>query len=55
MTSGNTVRIDFHSSLGMLDFVQMVDGDCELDAGWITYLPAYEAVHRENLAAVGAM
>ncbi len=27
----------------------------ELDAGWITYLPAYEAVHRENLAAVGAM
>ena len=26
----------------------------ELDAGWITYLPAYEAVHRENLAAVGA-
>ncbi|PYR68386.1 MAG: ATP-binding protein [Acidobacteria bacterium] len=24
MTSGNTVRIDFHSSLGMLDFVQMV-------------------------------
>jgi len=27
----------------------------ELEAGWITYLPAYEAVHRENLAAVGAM
>jgi glyoxylase-like metal-dependent hydrolase (beta-lactamase superfamily II) len=27
----------------------------ELDAGWITYLPAYEAVHRENLAAVGAL
>ena len=27
----------------------------ELDAGWITYLPAYEAVHRENLAAVGAV
>jgi glyoxylase-like metal-dependent hydrolase (beta-lactamase superfamily II) len=25
----------------------------ELDAGWITYLPAYEAVHQENLAAVG--
>jgi serine/threonine-protein kinase RsbW len=24
MTSGNTVRIDFHSSLDMLDFVQMV-------------------------------
>ena len=24
MTSGNTVRLDFHSSLGMLDFVQMV-------------------------------
>ena len=24
MTSGNTVRIDFHSSLGMLDFVQIV-------------------------------
>lgn len=24
MTSGNTVRIDFHSSLQMLDFVQMV-------------------------------
>jgi|SRR3954471_8856300 serine/threonine-protein kinase RsbW len=24
MTSGNTVRIDFHSTLGMLDFVQMV-------------------------------
>ena len=24
MTSGNTVRIDFHSSLNMLDFVQMV-------------------------------
>jgi serine/threonine-protein kinase RsbW len=24
MTSGNNVRIDFHSSLGMLDFVQMV-------------------------------
>jgi serine/threonine-protein kinase RsbW len=24
MTSGNTVRIDFHSSLGMLDFVQTV-------------------------------
>jgi glyoxylase-like metal-dependent hydrolase (beta-lactamase superfamily II) len=27
----------------------------ELDAGWITYLSAYEAVHRENLAAVGAL
>jgi glyoxylase-like metal-dependent hydrolase (beta-lactamase superfamily II) len=26
----------------------------ELDAGWITYLPAYEAVHEENLQAVGA-
>jgi serine/threonine-protein kinase RsbW len=24
MTSGNTVRIDFYSSLGMLDFVQMI-------------------------------
>lgn len=24
MTSGNTVRLDFHSSLDMLDFVQMV-------------------------------
>ena len=24
MTSGNTVRIDFHSSLAMLDFIQMV-------------------------------
>jgi serine/threonine-protein kinase RsbW len=24
MTSGNTVRLDFHSSLEMLDFVQMV-------------------------------
>jgi len=24
MTSGNSVRLDFHSSLGMLDFVQMV-------------------------------
>ena len=24
MTSGNTVRVDFHSSLGMLDFVQMI-------------------------------
>jgi serine/threonine-protein kinase RsbW len=24
MTSGNTVRLDFHSSLAMLDFVQMV-------------------------------
>ena len=24
MTSGNTVRLDFHSSLSMLDFVQMV-------------------------------
>ena len=24
MTSGNNVRIDFHSSLGMLDFVQMI-------------------------------
>jgi serine/threonine-protein kinase RsbW len=24
MTSGNTVRIDFHSSLAMLDFVQIV-------------------------------
>jgi serine/threonine-protein kinase RsbW len=24
MTSGNTVHIDFHSSLGMLDFVQMI-------------------------------
>lgn len=24
MTSGNTVRIDFHSSLTMLDFIQMV-------------------------------
>src|SRR2546430_10116492 len=23
-TSGNSVRLDFHSSLGMLDFVQMV-------------------------------
>ena len=27
----------------------------ELEAGWIIYLPAYEAVHRENLAAVGAL
>jgi glyoxylase-like metal-dependent hydrolase (beta-lactamase superfamily II) len=26
----------------------------ELEAGWITYLPAYEAVHVENLQAVGA-
>jgi serine/threonine-protein kinase RsbW len=24
MTSGNSVHIDFHSSLGMLDFVQMI-------------------------------
>ena len=24
MTSGNTVRLDFHSSLDMLDFVQLV-------------------------------
>src|SRR4029434_136204 len=24
MTSGNNVRIDFYSSLGMLDFVQMI-------------------------------
>ena len=24
MTSGNTVRIDFHSSLAMLDFIQMI-------------------------------
>ena len=24
MTSGNTVRLDFHSSLSMLDFVQVV-------------------------------
>ena len=24
MTSGNTVRLDFHSSLEMLDFIQMV-------------------------------
>ena len=24
MTSGNSVRLDFHSSLGMLDFVQIV-------------------------------
>jgi serine/threonine-protein kinase RsbW len=24
MTSGNSVRLDFHSSLGMLDFVQLV-------------------------------
>src|SRR5215831_1541152 len=24
MTSGNTVRLDFHSSLDMVDFVQMV-------------------------------
>ncbi len=27
----------------------------ELEAGWITYLPAYEVAHRENLAAVGAV
>ena len=23
-----------------------------LEAGWITYYPPYEAVHRENLATV---
>ena len=33
MTSGNTVRIDFHSSLGMLDFVQMVSDHIARMAG----------------------
>src|ERR1044072_3285394 len=34
MTSGNTVRIDFHSSLGMLDFVQMVSDHIARMAGF---------------------
>ena len=33
MTSGNTVRLDFHSSLGMLDFVQMVSDHIARMAG----------------------
>ena len=33
MTSGNTVRVDFHSSLEMLDFVQMVSDHIGRKAG----------------------
>ena len=33
MTSGNTVRLDFHSSLGMLDFVQLVSDHIARMAG----------------------
>ena len=33
MTSGNTVRLDFHSSLEMLDFVQMVSDHIGRQAG----------------------
>src|SRR5213592_83806 len=33
MTSGNSVRLDFHSSLGMLDFVQMVSDHIARMAG----------------------
>ena len=33
MTSGNTVRIDFHSSLEMLDFVQLVSDYIGRQAG----------------------
>ena len=33
MTSGNTVRLDFHSSLSMLDFVQMVSDHIARMAG----------------------
>ena len=34
MTSGNTVRLDFHSSLDMLDFVQMVSDHIGRMAGF---------------------
>jgi len=33
MTSGNTVRLDFHSSLDMLDFVQVVSDHIGRQAG----------------------
>jgi serine/threonine-protein kinase RsbW len=33
MTSGNTVRVDFHSSLEMLDFIQMVSDHIGRKAG----------------------
>jgi serine/threonine-protein kinase RsbW len=33
MTSGNTVRLDFHSSLGMLDVVQMLSDHIARNAG----------------------
>lgn len=33
MTSGNTVRVDFHSSLDMLDFVQVVSDHIGRKAG----------------------
>ncbi len=45
MTSGNTVRLDFHSSLSMLDFVQMVSDHIARTVG----LDA-DSIHWVNLA-----
>ena len=45
MTSGNTVRVDFHSSLEMLDFVQMVSDHIGRMAGLDE-----EALHWVNVA-----
>jgi serine/threonine-protein kinase RsbW len=45
MTSGNTVRLDFHSSLAMLDFVQMVSDHIGRMAGLDD-----EALHWVNVA-----
>ena len=45
MTSGNTVRLDFHSSLEMLDFVQMVSDHIGRMAGLDD-----EALHWVNVA-----
>jgi serine/threonine-protein kinase RsbW len=45
MTSGNTVRIDFHSSFGMLDFVQMVSDHIARMAGLDD-----DSIHWVNLA-----
>jgi serine/threonine-protein kinase RsbW len=45
MTSGNTVRLDFHSSLTMLDFVQMVSDHIGRMAGLDD-----EALHWVNVA-----
>ncbi len=45
MTSGNTVRLDFHSSLNMLDFVQVVSDHIARIVGLDT-----DSIHWVNLA-----